>query len=94
LQISLKGHYYAGITSSRVQLNGRDLGDMDLSLAQQSLSLPLSSLLPFSVVEICLLHARPAEVSSAANPGDNRPLAFALLGMSVEPASLPLSQDA
>lgn len=94
LQIRLKGHYYTGIKSSRVLVNGRDLGDRELSLAHQAISLPLSALLPFSVVEICLLHARPPEVSSAAHPGENRPLAFALLGISVEPASLPLSESA
>lgn len=82
LKIRLRGRYHATITSSRITVNGLDLGERDLSAADTILDLPLDALQAYEVVDISLEHA-----SSGKRPpgGDKRDLAFALSAIAVTP---------
>ncbi len=78
IRLGLRGRYHEGISSSGVQINGIDIGPVDLSDAQQSISIAVSELLPFEVVELCLTHTLPPASTHPAAGEDRRPLAFAL----------------
>lgn len=80
IRLHAGGRYHAGVSGSRVSVNGRDLGLRDLA-AGDDIVLPVGALLPCEVLEIALEHDL-----SGAEPGpggDARPLAFALSSLSV-----------
>lgn len=81
IRLGLRGRYHEGIDSSRVQVNGIDVGTLDLSDEQQNISIALADLLPFEVIEICLTHTLQPAITSGATRKDRRPLAFALSGI-------------
>jgi hypothetical protein len=76
--IGLDGHYHAGLRSSRIVINGIDLGEF--ALGQAPLALP-AALASARVLDIEIVHTTAPGPASERDP---RALGFLLQGVSVE----------